>query len=124
MNTNSQKLWETLKNSSQILQGWNSWLNKHGVDGSLIDETDSVSFVDNEQKKAIVVQYEPNDSHPVSVWVSTFGEDPAETIEQLVLVYSDSKKAQKIFPNLVDKWVSPLVTVEKMSSIIKQVVNN
>jgi uncharacterized membrane protein len=123
MNTNSQKLWEALKNSFQILQDWNSWLNKHGVDGTLIDEADSVSFINNEQRKAIVLQYEPNDSHPISAWASVFGEAPSETIEQLVLVYSDSKKAQEIFPELVEKWISPSMTIKEMSAIIKLKIN-
>lgn len=116
----SQKIWDQILENQPTLACWKPWLNKHGLDGSLIDHTDSLSFVDYQLRKAIVIEYKPQDTHPIAAWVSTFGDLPSETIDQLVLIFSDIQKAQSIFPALVQSWLDPTMTAEQM----KQTISN
>lgn len=118
MNKQSEKIWELIVQSQPTLKRWKPWLNKHGLDGSLIDHTDSLSFVDHQQHKAIVIEYKPQDTHPIAAWVSTFGDLPSEKIDQLVLVFSDIQKAQSSFPSLIQSWLDPAMTSEQMKTTI------
>ena len=67
-----------------------------------------------------MIEYKPQDIHPIAAWVSTFGDLPSETIDQLVLIFSDIQKAQSIFPALVQSWLDPTMTAEQM----KQTISN
>ena len=118
MNQQSQKLWDLMVKTQPTLINWKTWLNKHGLDSTLIDHTDSLSFVDHPQHKAIVIEYKPQDKHPVAAWISTFGDLPSEKIDQLVFVFSDIQKAQSIFPTLVRSWLDPTMTAEQMKKTI------
>lgn len=120
MNTNSENMWKALTRSCQSIQKWEPWLNKRGINNRLVDQSDSVSFLDKKHKKAIVIEYRADDSHPVSVWVCTFGDTPNTIINQLVLIYSDHKRAKALFPKLVKRWSTSSISLKAMESIIQK----
>ncbi|WP_020558927.1 hypothetical protein [Thiofilum flexile] len=96
----SQKFWNLLTDSEEM-NDWKPWLN------TKCDDSDTVSFINKELKRAIKIIYDENDTHPYAVWVKKFGDDPLYpegTVEFLVVSYKDSSKALSVAKKLFSNW--------------------
>ena len=56
---NSLAMWESIKKSVET-DSWESYFNKQGADGTLLDTDDTVSFINATNDKAIKLTYDPS----------------------------------------------------------------
>lgn len=96
----SLELWQTLNISSN----WEIWLNKYGNDGTLLDTDDTVSFINKSDKKAIKINYQPNDRFKFEYWFSEFDSDDNK-ISVLNVIFNDFDKAKSELPKVLSRFL-------------------
>jgi len=98
---------------------WSPWLNTLGEDGSTIEDADSVSFINKELKRAIIINYQPDDLFAYSIWVEKFSDDleyPESTIEVLVIGYRDISATLSLAKGLFTDWQNANLSYEQMNT--------
>lgn len=96
----SLKLWQTLNFPSN----WETWLNTYGNDGTLLDTDDTVSFINKWDKKAIKINYQPNDRFKFEYWLSEFDSDDNK-ISVLNVIFNDFDKAKNELPKILSQFL-------------------
>lgn len=97
----SLALWHTI---SHDYPHWEEWLNKRGCDGTLLDTDDNVSFIDRNIKKAIKINYQPDDTYDFGLWYSDFDTDENK-IDVLNIIFKDYEQAKSKLPNIFKEFI-------------------
>ncbi len=104
---------------------WRTWLVKPFVDGTLMNDSNPIhDLINDDRQRAVRIVREdarlPSE-HTHAAWLNKFGEgvsEPGEIIEELVFTYRSDRDSFQLFSELFDIWANPKTTYEEMENII------
>ena len=102
---NSLAMWESIKKSVGT-DSWESYFNKHGADGKLLDTDDNVSFINPTNDKAIKLTYDPSKKDLIDYWLSSFGDEKSGSVEVLNIYYSSQYESLSLIKRLIKDWLN------------------
>ena len=102
---NSLALWESIKKTVGT-DSWESYFNKHGADGKLLDTDDTVSFINPTNDKAIKLTYDPSQKVLIDYWLSSFGDEESGSVEVLDIYYSSQYESLSLIERLIKDWLN------------------
>ena len=85
---------------------WESYFNKHGADGKLLDTDDNVSFINPTNDKAIKLTYDPSKKDLIDYWLSSFGDEKSGSVEVLNIYYSSQYESLSLIKRLIKDWLN------------------
>ena len=100
-------MWESIKKSVGT-DSWESYFNKHGADGKLLDTDDTVSFINPTNDKAIKLTYDPSQKGLIDYWLSNFGDEESGSVEVLDIYYSSQYRSLSLIEYLIKDWLNNL----------------
>ena len=102
---NSLAMWESIKNTVGT-DSWESYFNKHGADGKLLDTDDTVSFINPTSDKAIKLSYDPSKKNLIVYWFSNFGDEESGSVEVLNIYYRHQHESLQLIEHLIKDWLN------------------
>ena len=102
---NSLAMWESIKKSVGT-DSWESYFNKHGADGKLLDTDDTVSFINPTNDKAIKLTYDPSQKGLIDYWLSNFGDEESGSVEVLNIYYRHQNESPPLIKRLIKDWLT------------------
>lgn len=101
----SEKLWNKLTEDNSSFNQWTTWLNKYGVNGTLVDLDDNTSAINPEKSKALKIMFEPESNSTIEVWFDKFGDDEIGYIDVLNVVFNDLETALEPLKLTISEWL-------------------
>ena len=102
---NSLAMWESIKKTVGT-DSWESYFNKHGADGKLLDTDDTVSFINPTNDKAIKLTYDPSQKGLIDYWLSNFGDEESGSVEVLNIYYRHQNESPPLIKRLIKDWLT------------------
>ena len=98
-------MWESIKKSVGT-DSWESYFNKHGADGKLLDTDDTVSFINPTNDKAIKLTYDPSKKSLIDCWFSNFGDEESGSVDVLNIYYRHQNESPPLIKRLIKDWLT------------------
>ena len=102
---NSLAMWESIKKTVGT-DSWESYFNKHGADGTLLDTDDNVSFINPTNDKAIKLTYDPSKKSLIDYWLSSFGDEESGSVDVLNIYYRHQDESLPLIERLIKDWLN------------------
>ena len=102
---NSLVMWESIKKTVGT-DRWESYFNKHGADGKLLDTDDTLSFINPTNDKAIKLTYDPSKKDLINYWLSNFGDEELCNVEVLNIYYRHQHESLPLIEHLIKDWLN------------------
>ena len=102
---NSLAMWESIKKTVGT-DSWESYFNKHGADGKLLDTDDNVSFINPTNDKAIKLTYDPSKKSLIDCWFSNFGDEESGSVDVLNIYYRHQNESPPLIKRLIKDWLT------------------
>ena len=102
---NSLAMWESIKKIVET-DSWESYFNKYGADGKLLDTDDTVSFINPTNDKAIKLTYDSSKENLIDYWLSNFGDEESGSVEVLDIYYSSQYESLSLIERLIKDWLN------------------
>lgn len=102
---NSLAMWESIKKIVET-DSWESYFNKYGADGKLLDTDDTVSFINPTNDKAIKLTYDPSKKSLIDCWFSNFGDEESGSVEVLNIYYRHQNESPPLIKRLIKDWLT------------------
>ena len=102
---NSLAMWESIKKTVGT-DSWESYFNKYGADGKLLDTDDTVSFINPTNDKAIKLTYDPSQKGLIDYWLSNFGDEESGSVEVLNIYYRHQNESPPLIKRLIKDWLT------------------
>ena len=102
---NSLAMWESIKKTVGT-DSWESYFNKHGADGKLLDTDDTVSFINPTNDKAIKLTYDPSKKSLIDCWLSNFGDEESGSVDVLNIYYRHQNESPPLIKRLIKDWLT------------------
>ena len=96
--------WESIKKTCAT-DSWESYFNKHGADGTLLDTDDNVSFINPTNDKAIKLSYDSSKENLIDYWLSNFGDEESGS-EVLNIYYRHPHESLPLIEHLIKDWLN------------------
>ena len=102
---NSLAMWESIKKIVET-DSWESYFNKYGADGKLLDTDDTVSFINPTNDKAIKLTYDSSKENLIVYWLSNFGDEESGSVEVLNIYYRHQNESPPLIKRLIKDWLT------------------
>ena len=102
---NSLAMWESIK-KTVATESWESYFNKHGADGTLLDTDDNVSFINPTNDKAIKLTYDSSKESLIDYWLSSFGDEESGSVKVLNIYYRHQHESLPLINRLIKDWIN------------------
>ncbi len=102
---NSLAMWESIKKTVGT-DSWESYFNKYGADGKLLDTDDTVSFINLTNDKAIKLTYDPSKKSLIDYWLSSFGDEESGSVDVLNIYYRHQNESPPLIKRLIKDWLT------------------
>ncbi len=99
----SLAMWESIKKTVGT-DSWESYFNKNGADGKLLDTDDTVSFINPSDDKAIKLTYDSSKEDLIYYWLSNFGDEESGSVEVLNIYYRHQHESLSLIERLIKDW--------------------
>ncbi|WP_413519027.1 hypothetical protein [Psychrobacter glacincola] len=102
---NSLAMWESIKKTVGT-DSWESYFNKYGADGKLLDTDDTVSFINPTNDKAIKLTYDSSKENLIDYWLNSFGDEESGSVEVLNIYYRYQHESLPLIEHLIRDWLN------------------